>query len=62
MKYGTTETQRNLERRTPPPADLPPVADIGLRTFAQINATMSGITGVPALQAAVSQTYQAVQQ
>ena len=46
----------------PPPADLPPVSDVGVRTFAQINATMSELTGVPTTQSAVSQTYMAVQQ
>ena len=46
----------------PPPADLAPVSDIGLRTFAQIDATMSEITGVPTTQSAVNQTYLAVQQ
>jgi len=46
----------------PPPVDLPPVSAIGVRTFAQINSTMSEITGVPTTQTAVNQTYLAVQQ
>jgi hypothetical protein len=47
---------------TPPPAPGPVVADIGVRTFAQVNATLSQLTGVPSSNAAVSATYQAVQQ
>lgn len=31
----------------PPPADLPAESDIGVRTFSEINATMSELTGVP---------------
>ena len=30
-----------------PPADLPPESDVGLRTFDELNATLSQITGVP---------------
>jgi hypothetical protein len=46
----------------PPPALGPVVADVGLRTFAQINATLSALTGVPTSQSAVNSTYLAVQQ
>jgi hypothetical protein len=46
----------------PPPTPLPPVADVGVRTFASINSTLSVMTGVPSTQPAVSQTYQSVQQ
>ncbi|MFI4982495.1 MAG: LamG domain-containing protein, partial [Nevskiales bacterium] len=46
----------------PPPAPLPPVSDIGVRTFAQVNSTLSVLTGVPTSNAAVSATYLAVQQ
>lgn len=46
-----------------PPTPLGPVvADVGLRTFAQVNSTLSALTGVPASNAAVSATYLAVQQ
>jgi hypothetical protein len=45
-----------------PPKDNPAVADIGIRTFAEINSTLSTVTGVPATNAAVNQTYQLVQQ
>jgi len=48
---------------TPPPfAPGPIVADIGVRTFAQINSTLSRLTGVPTTNPAVSSTYLAVQQ
>jgi hypothetical protein len=45
-----------------PPAPGPIAADIGVRTFAQINSTLSLLTGVPTSNAAVSGTYLAVQQ
>jgi hypothetical protein len=47
---------------TPPPAPGPVVADIGVRTFAQVNSTLSALTGVPTSNATVNTTYQAVQQ
>ena len=47
---------------TPPPAPGPIVADIGVRTFAEINSTLSLLTGIPTTDAAVIATYQAVQQ
>jgi len=46
----------------PPPAPGPVVADIGVRTFAQVNSTLSTLTGVPTSNATVNTTYQAVQQ
>jgi hypothetical protein len=46
----------------PPPPALPPVSDIGVRTFAQVNSTMSELTGVPVANPAVSATYLSVQQ
>jgi hypothetical protein len=46
----------------PAPAPGPVVADIGVRTFAQINSTLSVLTGVPTSNANVSATYLAVQQ
>jgi hypothetical protein len=45
-----------------PPPDDAPSADVGLRTFDEINATFSQITGVPVTNAAVSQTYTQVKQ
>jgi hypothetical protein len=48
---------------TPPPfAPGPIVADVGVRTFAQVNSTLSLLTGVPASTPAVNATYLAVQQ
>jgi hypothetical protein len=48
---------------TPPlPAPGPVVATIGLRTFAQINSTLSLFTGVPTTNSTVNSTYLAVQQ
>jgi hypothetical protein len=45
-----------------PPAPGPVVAAIGLRTFAQINSTLSQLTGVPTTNSTVNTTYLAVQQ
>jgi Concanavalin A-like lectin/glucanases superfamily len=48
---------------TPPAfAPGPIVADIGVRTFAQINSTLSQLTGVPSSNSVVNGTYLAVQQ
>lgn len=46
----------------PVAADLPEQADIGLRTFDEINATMSSVTTVPATNSSVKATYQRVRQ
>jgi Concanavalin A-like lectin/glucanases superfamily len=42
--------------------DLPMTAAIGVRTFAQINSSLSALTGVPTTTPAVMQTYMTVQQ
>jgi Concanavalin A-like lectin/glucanases superfamily len=47
---------------TPPMPMGPVVADVGVRTFAQVNSTLSQLTGVPVTNAAVSATYLSVQQ
>jgi hypothetical protein len=47
---------------TPAPAPGPVVADIGVKTFAQVNSTLSVLTGVPTNNSSVSATYLAVQQ
>jgi len=59
-----TKTHVTVEASPVPttPTDLAPVAGIGVRTFAQINASLSALTGVPTNQPAVLGTYQAVQQ
>jgi hypothetical protein len=46
----------------PPPTLGPIVADIGVRTFAQVNSTLALLTGVSASTSAVNKTYLAVQQ
>ena len=45
-----------------PPAPVPRKADIGLRVFDEINATMSGLTGVSTQNPGVASTYDAVRQ
>jgi len=59
-----TKTHVTVEASPVPttPTDLAPVAGIGVRTFAQINSSLSMLTGVPTNQPAVLGTYQAVQQ
>src|SRR5690606_8436360 len=46
----------------PPPPDGEPVADIGIKVFSEINATMSAVTGVPTTSPAVKATYELVRQ
>jgi mono/diheme cytochrome c family protein len=49
----------------PPPAtpiDSPPESDVGLRTFDELNATLSLITGVPETESRVRGTYDLVKQ
>jgi hypothetical protein len=46
----------------PPPPIGPVVADVGVRTFAQINSTLSRLTTVPTTDPNVVTTYLAVQQ
>ncbi|HEU5137710.1 MAG TPA: LamG domain-containing protein [Steroidobacteraceae bacterium] len=50
------------EPTLPPPADLEPESDVGLRTFDEINATLSQITRVPMINARVRDTYTLVKQ
>jgi len=48
---------------TPPtPVDPAPVADVGIRTFAEINASMSAMTHVPVTNTAVAGVYQTYEQ
>jgi len=44
------------------PVDLPAASDIGVRTFEQLNQSMSRITGVPTTDSGVRSTYLQVQQ
>jgi len=47
---------------TQAPVDLPAQPDIGVRTFEQLNQSMSRITGVPTTNSAVRSTYLQLQQ
>jgi hypothetical protein len=47
---------------TPVPVDLPAQSDVGMRTFEQLNQSMSRITGVATTNSGVRQTYLQVQQ
>jgi hypothetical protein len=47
---------------TPPMPMGPVVADVGVRNFASVNATLAQLTGVPVNNTTVSATYQSVQQ
>ncbi len=44
------------------PADADPVSDIGLRTFDEINASMSAITGVSMVESGVQATFETIKQ
>jgi hypothetical protein len=59
-----TKTHSTIEALPIPiaPVDLAPVSAVGVRTFAQINSSLSKLTGVPTTNAAVMQTYTTVQQ
>ncbi|MCC7200556.1 MAG: LamG domain-containing protein, partial [Gammaproteobacteria bacterium] len=46
----------------PPPAEGPPVADIGLKTFEELDASMSVMTGVPRSLPEIAATYDRIQQ
>jgi len=46
----------------PPPPDADPAPQVGLRTFEEISASMSAMTGVPAINANVADTYGRVRQ
>ena len=46
----------------PTPVDLPPESDVGLKTFDELNATLSQITGVPQTNARIIATYDLVKQ
>jgi hypothetical protein len=62
-RIGTNTYARTpLTGATPVPVDLPAQPDIGVRTFEQLNQSMSRITGVPTTNSGVRQTYLQVQQ
>ncbi len=59
---NNTYARTPLAGATPIPVDLPAQPDIGVRTFEQLNQSMSRITGVPTTNNGVRQTYLQVQQ
>ncbi len=63
-QIGTHHYNRTEVVVPPPatPADIPGQAHIGLRNFAEINATLSALTGVSKTNAAVRATYTKVEQ
>ncbi len=54
---GNTNVRTPTTPLAPTPVDLPPSSDIGVKTFDEINATMSAITGVPTTDSSVAVTY-----
>jgi mono/diheme cytochrome c family protein len=60
---GTTYSRPAPITPPPPvPQDLPPISDIGVRTFDEINASMAVITGVSPQDSAVNTTYNTIRQ
>ncbi len=63
-RIGAFENVR-VEAAPPPPAapaDLPEVAHIGVRNFAEINATLAALTGISPTTPAVASVFDTVQQ
>lgn len=59
------ETYARVEPETAPPApaaDVPDQPNMGLRDFAEINASLSQMTGIPTTNTAVADTYNKVKQ
>jgi len=54
---GNTNVRTPTTPLAPTPVDLPPAADIGVKTFDEINATMSVITGIPTTNSNISATF-----
>lgn len=63
-QIGTSTHQRAEEVPSPPspPQDILGQPDIGVRTFAEINASLSAMTGVPVTEPGVTATFEAVKQ
>jgi hypothetical protein len=66
LSFDQLGSHTHVTTETPPlplpQVPLPPVAAVGVRTFAQINSTLSKLTGVATTNTAVMQTYTTVQQ
>jgi len=63
-RIGSTTHVRTEPAPTPlpPPPDGAPAPEIGLRTFQEINASMSVMTGIPVTNTAVTETYSRVRE
>jgi len=61
---GNSSYNRPAVAAPPPPVpeDLEPVADVGFKNFAEINVTLSAITGVPITDSRVVNTFDNIQQ
>lgn len=59
---GNSKTYTETIPTAPTPVDLVAVSDIGLRTFEEINASLSSLTGVPVTQTNVDTVYKKVKQ
>ncbi|MGI9258546.1 MAG: LamG domain-containing protein [Gammaproteobacteria bacterium] len=60
---GTTYSRPAPITPPPPvPQDLPPISDIGVRTFDEINASMAVMTGVSQQNSGVETTYNTIRQ
>jgi hypothetical protein len=67
LTFDVLAEQSNVRIEAIPPtpaatADLEPQAQIGMRDFAEINASMSAITGVPASNSAVKAAFEQLKQ
>jgi len=67
LTFDVLGTHRNVRLDPVPLAPAPPpdmrrAADVGLRVFDEVNATMSELTGVSATNPAVKATYESVKQ
>jgi len=54
---GHTNVRTPATPLVPTPIDLPPAADIGVKTFDEINVTMSVITGIPTTNSNIAATF-----
>lgn len=67
LTFEQLDSQENVRTEgtlpaQPAPANLDPVSAIGLKTFEEVNASMSRVTGIPTTEPAVENTYNLVKQ
>lgn len=67
LSFERIANETNVVIEAPPPipatpADVPVKPGIGIRDFAEVNATMSAMTGIPTTQSGVTATYNLVYQ